>query len=234
MSYAMDYVDQRVAAEASADARAAFIRKTYAHLAGAILAFVGLEAVLQSMVTDEVLVSLFAGRASWLIVMVAFMGVSYLANYWAQSTVSRPLQYAGLGLYVVAEAVIFVPILYIASRVAPDIVPKAGALTLAMFGGLTVVVFFTRTDFSFLRSFLCVASFIALGLCVVSMFMGFTLGGVFSAAMIALASGYILYYTSNIIHHYRTDQYVAASLALFASVALLFWYIVRIFTSSRN
>jgi FtsH-binding integral membrane protein len=31
-----------------------------------------------------------------------------------------------------------------------------------------------------------------------------------------------------VLHHYRTDQYVAASLALFASVAILFWYILRI------
>jgi FtsH-binding integral membrane protein len=46
--------------------------------------------------------------------------------------------------------------------------------------------------------------------------------------MILLASGYILYDTSNVLHHYRTDQYVAASLALFAAVALLFWYVLRL------
>ena len=47
-------------------------------------------------------------------------------------------------------------------------------------------------------------------------------------AMVVLASGYILYDTSNILHHYRTNQHVAAALALFASVALLFWYVIRI------
>ena len=46
--------------------------------------------------------------------------------------------------------------------------------------------------------------------------------------------GYILYYTSNILHQYRTDQYVAAALALFASVALLFWYVIQIFMASRD
>ena len=49
--------------------------------------------------------------------------------------------------------------------------------------------------------------------------------------MVVFACGYILYYTSNILHHYRTDQYVAAALALFASVALLFWYVLQIFMS---
>ena len=50
----------------------------------------------------------------------------------------------------------------------------------------------------------------------------------FSAAMIVFACGWILYDTSNVLHHYRIGQHVAASLALFASVALLFWYVLRL------
>lgn len=49
--------------------------------------------------------------------------------------------------------------------------------------------------------------------------------------MVALACGFIIYDTSNIIHHYGTDQHVSAALQLFASVALLFWYVLRIFMS---
>jgi FtsH-binding integral membrane protein len=52
--------------------------------------------------------------------------------------------------------------------------------------------------------------------------------------MIVLASGYILFYTSNILRHYRTDQHVAAALALFSAIALLFWYVVRLILQSRN
>ena len=37
-----------------------------------------------------------------------------------------------------------------------------------------------------------------------------------------------LYHTSNVMLHYRTDQHVAAALALLAAVALLFWYVLRI------
>jgi FtsH-binding integral membrane protein len=51
--------------------------------------------------------------------------------------------------------------------------------------------------------------------------------------MVAFAGTAILYQTSNVLHRFRTDQHVAAALVLFASVALLFWYILRIFSSRR-
>jgi FtsH-binding integral membrane protein len=60
------------------------------------------------------------------------------------------------------------------------------------------------------------------------------LGLLFVAAMILMASGYILYHTSNVMHEYNEEQYVAASLALFASVALLFWYALQLVMSLRN
>ena len=48
---------------------------------------------------------------------------------------------------------------------------------------------------------------------------------------VALAGGAILYDTSNILHHYPQDKYVAASMALFSSIAMMFWYILRLFMS---
>jgi FtsH-binding integral membrane protein len=229
MSYAMEYQDRRIAAEAAADARAAFIRRTYGHLALAILAFALLEAALMSVVPQDAVLQSLSGRYSWLVVLLAFMGVAWLADRWARSNASPALQYAGLALYVVAQAVIFLPLLTLAGLVAtPDVIPKAGMLTLAIFAGLTFVVFTTRHDFSYLRAILWIGGFLALGAIVVGIFFGTGLGLWFSFAMVALASGFILYDTSNVLYHYRTDQHVAAALALFASVALLFWYILRI------
>ena len=78
-------------------------------------------------------------------------------------------------------------------------------------------------------------SYIAMGLIVASVFMGgLSLGIWFSGAMVLLACASILYSTSNVLRYYRTDQYVAASLTLFASVALLFWYVLQIFISLRD
>ena len=55
----------------------------------------------------------------------------------------------------------------------------------------------------------------------------------FSVAMVAFAGAAILYDTSNVLHHYPEDRAVGAALELFASVALLFWYILRLFMSRR-
>lgn len=226
------------AADAAVDERVDFVRKTYLHLGGAIFSFAAIEAALLSVpgLGDKVWSGLSSVPYSWAIVLGAFMLVSYLAESWARSTVSQSTQYLGLSLYVVAEAAIFFPLLYLANRFDTRIIPTAGLATLTIFGGLTAIVFFTRADFSFLRTALWLGGLIAMGFILASIFLGFSLGLVFSVAMVALAGGYILYDTSNVLHHYRIGQHVAASLALFAAVALLFWYVVRIIMalSSRD
>ncbi|HTU21646.1 MAG TPA: Bax inhibitor-1 family protein [Gemmataceae bacterium] len=230
MSYGYDY---SVAARAASSDRAMFIRRTYAHLAGAILAFMGIEALLLNVMSEatQVRVHNLMGQG-WLLVMIAFIGAGWIARVWAHSDTSPAMQYMGLGLYVVAWSIIFLPLLIEATHlIDKTVIPTAGILTLSVFGGLTLSVFVTKKDYSFLRPILCVCSMIALGVIVASIFVGFGLGLVFSFAMVALASGYILYDTSNVMLHYRTDQHVGAALELFASVALLFWYILQIVMS---
>src|SRR5436189_2326188 len=102
-----------IAARAVPDERAGFIKKTYLHLIGAVLAFCGLEFVYLNTPIAQSLTEtmLGGGRGGWLVVLVLFMGVSWLANYWAMSATSVGLQYAGLAMYVVAESVIFAPLL---------------------------------------------------------------------------------------------------------------------------
>lgn len=215
--------------------RGLFIRRTYMHLAGAILLFIALEAVLLNSPIAKPMINLMVGgQFSWLIVLGAFMAVSWLAQTWAQSATSLAMQYVGLGLYVVAQAIIFLPLLYVAAFYSSkDVIPMAAITTLGLFLGLTGVVMLTKTDFSFLRGVLTIGGFVAMGVIVASMIFGFNLGLLFSGAMAAFAGAAILYYTSAVFRDYRTDQYVAASLTLFASVALLFWYILRIFMSRR-
>lgn len=223
---------------AEENARSAFIRHTYAHLFGAILLFIAFEAAVFTLVPvgtlHGLMQTLFASRFGWLVVLFGFMGVSWLANTWAMSDASRGMQYAGLGLYVVAEGIIFVPLLYIANSVAPMAIPAAGVLTLVMFGGLTALVFITGSDLTSWGKYLWLAGLGAIGVAICAALFNFQLGVWFSGAMVVLAAGYILYDTSNVLHRYRTEQYVAASLALFASVALLFWYILRLMMSMRR
>ena len=133
-------------------------------------------------------------------------------------------------LLIIAYGIIFVPLLYIAAYYGgADVFLKAGVVSLGLFLGLTAIVFLTRKDFSFLGPILMIGGFVALGFIASGIIFGFSLGSVFAFAMVAFAGGAILYDTSNILHRYNTNQHVAASLALFASVALLFWYILQIF-----
>jgi len=228
------------AIDAPVDARRTFIRQTYIHLAAAIYAFVALEWLFVSLGWDMASLQLLAGtQYAWLLVMVGFFVVSAVANRWAQSATSPALQYAGLFLYVIAESLLFLPLIALAKNQVVNlpgfqgvnVIGAAGVTTLIIFGGITAFTFITRKDFSFLGSFLWMFMIAAIALCFVSAIFGFHLGIWFIGAMIVLASGYILYYTSNVLHHYRTDQYVAAALALFASVALLFWYVIQLFMS---
>lgn len=231
-------------------ARVRFIRLTYLHLLFAIAAFAGL---LRLLMTQPVLVAKVAtplvrfalgGRWNWGVVLAAFMAVSWLADRWAHSASSRAVQYAGLAFYTLAEALIFVPLLAIVEwktqailargGADPHIVRDAAFVTLGIFSALTLSVFLSNRDFSFLRSALVMASGAALTLIAMSLVFGFHLGLVFSVAMVLLAAGYVLYQTSQVLAHYDPRQHVAAALALFSSVALMFWYVIRIFLRARD
>lgn len=220
---------QNVAANADKASRMEFIRKTYAHLAGAIAAFVVLEILLFKSGIAETVIPMMVGGYSWLIVLGVFMGVGMLADWWARSDRSKPLQYAGLGLFILAEAVVFMPLMALATRFASaNVLPISAGLTFLIFGALTAFVFISKQDFSFLRIAVIAGGLLAAAGIVLSIVFGFSLGIWFSVFMVGLASIFILYTTSNVLHEYRTDQHVAASLALFSAVALLFWYVLRI------
>ena len=236
MNYELDNSYDVPASAAPVSARSAFIKRTYLHLVGAVLAFVGIEAVLiTSGIGKDIVQTMFAQKGAWIGLMVLFIAGGYGAQYLARSRQPAPLQYAGLALYVLLEVLIFLPILTVAqAKFGMEVPMQAAIVTLLVFGGLTIAVFTSGKDFSFMGPILWVGSMLALGLVVMAVIFGFSLGLVFSVAMVALAAGFIIYDTSNIMHRYSTNEHVAASLSLFASVALLFYYILRIFMFSRN
>jgi FtsH-binding integral membrane protein len=212
--------------------RATFISRTYAHLVGAILAFTLIEVCLFKTGLAGTIARGLMGT-SWLLVLGGFVVVSWLATKVAHTAASKAAQYAALLGFVVAESIIFVPLLFLADQVAPGAITSAAVVTFFAFAGLTLIVFLTRKDFSFLRGILCWGGIVALVLIVAGAIFGFNLGTYFSVGMVALAGGSILYDTSNVLHHYPEDRYVGAALELFASVALLLWYVLRLFLSRR-
>lgn len=219
----------RPVATLDAATRSTFLNRVYVHLFGAVLGFTLIEVFLFKSGLALPMARAMMGT-SWLLVLGGFMVVGWLATHVAHRTTSLPAQYAALALYVVAEAVIFLPMLLVAQFAARGgVIESAALVTLLAFGGLTVVALFTPADFSFLGSVLKYGFVMALVLIVAASLFGLNLGTYFSVAMVALAGGAILYDTSNVLRRYPEDRYVGASLELFASVALLFWYVLRLF-----
>lgn len=220
----------RTVIDLSLQARATFITRVYTHLFGALTAFALIEVALFTSGLAQPIAETMMG--SWFLVLIAFMIVGTVFTNLAHRRVSKPTQYMALGAYVLIEALIFVPLLYVANHQAGGgVIASAGFVSLAGFAGLSAIGIFSRKDFSFLGALLKWGFMIALVLIAGSLMFGFNLGLIFSVAMVGLAGGAILYSTQKIIHEYPEDMYVGASLQLFAAVALLFWYVLSIFMS---
>ena len=205
--------------ELPADARGAFLVRTYSHLALAIALFVGLEVWFFQTGIANTIVQAF-DSVSWLIVLGGFMVLSWLATFLANPAISRPLQYLGL--------------LYIANQTAPGVIASAAQATLGGFFLLTAVVVTTRKDFSFLRTFLIWGGLLGLAAIVCAVLFQFNLGTWFSVGMVALAGASILYTTSSIMRDYPENADLSAAIQLFAAVAMMFWYVLRLFMGSRR
>jgi len=216
-------------------ARSQFITRTYAHLLGAIVAFTAIEMVIFATgAAESIARALLSVPGGWLVVLGGLMVVSWIASRTALTASSAAAQYAALGAFVTAEALIFVPLLFIAGQYYPGVITSAAAITLIGFTGLTAIAFITRKDFSFLGGLLRWGMLCALLAIVGAVIFGFTLGPFFCVAMIALAGAAVLHDTSDVLHRYPHDRHVAASLQLFASIALMLWYVISLLMSSRD
>lgn len=226
----LDIGSGRIVANAAESERTSFIKRTYLHVAGALGALAVLEYILiNSGVGTEYMQTIASLPFYTIGSFVLFMIIATVANKWAHSGVSREMQYVGLGLYITALGLYFLPLLYIASFKYPGVITHAFFVTAALVAGITFTAFTTKVNFSFLGKFLRIGMFVLIGVALSGFLFGFSLGLWFSAAAMLLFGGFVLYDTSNIIHEYHTEQHVAASLALSSSIAFLFIQVVQLF-----
>jgi len=213
----------------SAEDRSNFIWKCYAHVVGAILAFAAIEVYLFTSGISAAIARPML--QNWWMVFGAFILGGWGATHVAHRVQSVQAQYAAFAVFVVLEALIFAPLLYIAYMMEPGIIDSAAGVTVLGCVGLIATAMITRKDFSFLRGLLTWVFILAMVAIVGSFIFGFQLGTWFSVAMIGFAGAAVLYDTSNIMHHYPQDKHVAASMQLFASIAMMFWYVLQLFMS---
>ena len=215
--------------ELSVDDRSNFIWRCYAHVVGAILAFAAIEVYFfQSGIAARIAAPMLN---NWWMVLGGFILAGWGATHVAHRVQSKNAQYAAFAGFIVLEALIFAPMLYLAYTKQPGVIDSAVGVTILGSVGLIATAMITRKDFSFLRGMLVWGFMLAMVAIVGSLIFGFHLGTWFSVAMIGFAGAAVLYDTSNIMLHYPEDKYVAASMQLFASIAMMFWYILRLFMS---
>jgi FtsH-binding integral membrane protein len=220
-----------IVAESDAVTRSTFMRKTFITLAIALLAFVGLcYGLVISGIGEGIAIFLFGSTWGLLMSLLLFMGVSVFATNLAYKSFNPVAQIIGLGLYVILQALIFLPMLiYAAEFVGPEVLLYAGIATAALAGGLIFLALINKVDFKFLNGFLMLGGIAAIVTIFAAIIFGFNLGVWFSLIMILFSCGAILKDISDIKYRFHTSQHIAAALALFASIVLLLYYVLRLF-----
>ncbi len=213
--------------------RVDFLRKTYGLLGSSLVVWAAASAAMFRYAPN---ISVGWSRwaltgYNWLAVIGLLIGSGMVAQWLAKSETSRGLQYLGLGVIVTAWTFLMQPMLWVLFTKGNFANPSAmlaqgTTITLAIFIGLTATVFITKKDFTFLRGVVTVGMFAALGIIAGSILFGYSLGLIFTGALIALLALKILYETSALMNYFPPTQYVAAALMLFSTVATLFWNIM--------
>jgi uncharacterized protein len=222
-------------ADLGEDTRGEFLVRVYQHLAAAIAAFVAFETLLFfTGAAERIYDIVYSSGATWLLLMGAFMAVSWISTSAAHDLSNPARQYGGLFGLAAGYSVIFAPFLYYVYNVegtgGSASVASAAVVTALGFGGLTAIGLFTRKDLSFLRPLVMFGFVMSLVVIIAAVLFGLDLGVWFSLAMVALAGAAILYQTQAILRTYPETAYVGAAVQLFASVMTMFWYILRIFS----
>jgi FtsH-binding integral membrane protein len=234
--------------EAPAETRADFIKKTYSHVAAACVGLVALELLYFAVIPDATLAQIAGfmlagfGGFAWVGVLVLFAIVSGIASKMAVDGADSSKAYVGLTLYTVAQSIILLPLLVLASMYTAagqdattfGLIPTAAVITLLMVGGLTAFVFMTGANFNWLGGIITIGVIGMLLLFGASLIFGFQLGIAFIIFGVVLMAASVLYQTSNVMHEYPVGSHVAASLALFASIATLFFYVLQLLMYLQN
>ena len=176
---------------------------------------------------DQIIKDVFlANRVAWIGVMVLFIAGGYGAAVSRSLAAIRRHAVHGARDLRAPRSRVFLPLLYVSMNPNSGVVRKlpiqAGIVTLAVFGGLTVAVFVSGKDFSFMGPILWPCRSLPWDWSSRRVIFGFSLGLLFCAAMVALAAdSSSTTPRTSCTATARTSTWRRAS-ELFASVALLF------------
>lgn len=198
------------------------IRNTYMLLA-MTLVFSAMTAGISMVINPPMIMALGA--------MIVGMILTFVIAKKQNSAAALPLVFAFTGLFGFALG----PILntYLAMNNGGQIVMTAMGMTAATFLGLSAYVLTSKKDFSFMGGFLAAGLMVLLVSMVVLIALPFfgvhipALHLAFSAAVVLLMSGFIVYDTSNIVNGTYTN-YIMATVSLYSSIFNLFVHLLSL------
>lgn len=214
----MQLQSQTIPSNALADARIAFLGKTYGMLALCILA--GSVGAYLSMG------SVFPYQHPWIMLFVMIGGV--FAVQALRHTPGINLL-ALLGFGAITGMAISPLVGFVAAK-SGMLVMQAFMTTAVAFSALTIYTFTSRRDFSFLRGFVWTGLIALIVLGLSNLFFESSMLALASAGIgVLLFSAFILYDTSSILRDYPNDEYIAAALTLYLDVFMLFENLLYLF-----
>ncbi len=207
----------RSAANASVEARMAFLRKVYglltlSLLAAAVAAYVG---------------RLFVSPGLMLVMFIA----EFVLLFVTIGVRRKPgLNVAALFAFTTVSGLTLGPVMLVYNAA---VIQEALVLTVLIFGGLTLYVVTSKKDFSFLSGFLFTGLIIVIAGSLLNTFLFQSPAGEFiiAAGGVILFSGFILFDTSNILRHYDVEDYTSATLALYLDLLNLFLFLLRLLSN---
>lgn len=223
MNYSTPQYSQFVA-DSSQDVRTAFIRKVYTLLFGSILTTV-IAGVVASGFTQTLLPLMpIIGIATF----VCMLGLVFTKQI---PGVNAALFF----LFAVLQGVILGPYLaYLEARL-PGVPAEAAWLTVSVFGALTLYVFASKKDFSFMGGFLTVA---VIGLIVASIVMFFVhaawLTTAYCVVGVLIFAGFVLFDTSQIMLRLQPGDEMTGAISLYLDFLNMFMLILRLLSNRRD
>ena len=205
------------------ETRSAAIKKTYALLSLSVVAaiaggFIGAR--------TPALVLFFSTWMGWIVAMIALNAIPYMALACRHNPVTGTLALIGDGFI---SGLVLAPVLFMASVVAPDIVPAALMLTAIVFAGVTFAVMLTKVQFSAPRGLMTGMFFAIIGVIVLNMFLNIGFLGMIIAGAIGIFGVFILVNaTSQVLNNPEYNEPVAGALMLFAGLFNVFVAILHL------
>lgn len=212
-------------ADAPIEERMAFLRKVYGLLAISVLLAAG--ASWATMNNQAFLETVWRNQILFFVLEIGAIIFTMVVRK------KETLGLVALNTFTILTGIVTAPYLVVYGA---EVAMNAAFLTGLIFVGLSFYTITTKKDFSFMGGMLVTGLIVLIvgGLLNAFIFQSSGFSFIYALVGVFLFSGFILYDTSRILHHYSTDEYIMATLSLYLDILNLFLLLLRLLGGSRD